>query len=638
MHWNVASECTSTVILCIIWIYARKGFSLNSLKNKLFQACFMTTFCAMTTNIVSTILIYQVAPTAITWIITLIYFLTTPLTGIVYFFYAVSILYEHQIKIPRLFAVTVIPAIGYTLLVVLNPFTKWLFDYNVEDGYFQGPLILTTYLIFYVYCLGCFVIVLIKGRLVDAPIRRILAGFPIIAGLVVIIQQMYPSVILSGSAATCALLLVYLYLQNKQISIDYLMGIPNRQEFLDMLYYLIKKRGGKPFFVAVFSMRHFKQINDKFGQHMGNNFLKAISSYFKEHSKPHRIYRISGDEIALLMETNKQPIIEETMTKLYMRMQEPWQSGEYSYKIESVIGAISYPDSINTREDVINGLEYAIAQAKEDPASGVCYCTSEMLQKARRKQQLIGIIKDAMEKDQMEVYFQPIWSIKKQRFTLAESLLRMPTTPIGPIYPDEFIPIAEDTGMIIDLTYMVLHKACDFVKCLLEQNVEIESATVNLSGVQVTQSGLAEKIFSIIDEHEIPYNTIKLEITESVLADDLEIMEVFLLKMRAKGIQIGLDDFGTGYCNLVSIMNMPLDVVKIDKSILWSSMTNEKSAIMTKSIIQAISDLGMKTVTEGVETEEQRKFVEDCKGDWIQGFLFAKPVPREDAERLFLKQ
>lgn len=641
MSWNIAAECISTVMLCIIWNYSRQSHSLPTLKNKLFQVCFLTTFLAMTSNILSTICIQNtgVIPLWVNWPVTTIYFIATPLMGVTYFYYALSILYENQPRFPKRWLFLLLPAVFYLLLVISNPFTGSLFSLSLETRYEQGPLIITTYLVFYIYCLFTCVTVVALGKRVDPTIRNILACFPLIAALVVIIQQIFPEVILSGSAATCALLILYLYLQNKQISIDYLLGIPNHKEFLNSLQLQIKRHKDASFTILLVSLRNFKQVNDTYGQQNGDEFLKTVCNYLSNTVKPYQLYRYNGDEFAVLIpESDKETIIR-LVKAIDGRFNQPWKSRDFRCMIGTVIAVTTYPKSADTMEDLINALEYTVSVAKDGKNGNICYCGPGMLDHVKRRFKVIDVLKDALTQGGFQVYYQPIWSVEKQCFTLAESLLRLPSTPLGPLYPSEFIPIAEETGLIVDITYYVLDTVCRFVHDLLDSGITmLESVTVNFSGVQFSQHNPAEKVISIIESHGIPYRMIKIEITESVLAESRQELEEFIDLMHAKGVEVSLDDFGTGYCNLVSVLSMDVDVIKLDKSLLWAAQKDQKTAIMMKSLARSVHELGMRVVSEGVETDEQMAFAEECCCDWIQGYYYAKPMPGEDAKRFLAER
>lgn len=630
MQWNIAPECISIIVLCIIWVYSRKGNVIPSLKNKLFQLCFFTTFVAMITNILSTWMIYHIhdVPLFITYCITLIYFVFTPLMGVAYFYYSSTFPFERK-PFPKYYWISCIPAIAYVLLVLSNPFTQALFTVNAA-GYFQGPYVAWTYIVFYFYCICCFFLVFIYKEKIDKPIRMILTTFPLIALLVILFQQLFPDIILSGTAATCALLMIYLNIQNKQISLDYLLGIPNHQEFMEAIQLLLHSKTVKHATIAVFSLRGFKRLNDRVGQQNGDAFLKTISSYI-QNLMGHRItYRYSGDEFAFIFVNETKENFSWIINEIQERMENNWEVNQLSAVIPFAIGMVEYPTIAENANDIINGLEHSVSRAKQDKSASVCVCTQKMLGELKRKNQVVAILQEAVRNQSLDVYVQPIWSIEEKRFTLGESLLRLMNTPLGAIYPDELIPIAEDTGLIIPMTYQILDKVCEFVYRLESEGIIMESISVNFSALQFTQENLIQKIYSIVDKNKIPPSRIKIEMTESVVAQN-ELFLSFIEAMHTKGIQIALDDFGTGYCNLVSVMSMPLDVIKLDKSLLWSSQEHPRSAIMMRTICQTVHELGMKIVSEGVENAQQDHFAKECGCDWIQGYYYAKPMPLEEA-------
>lgn len=631
MHWNIAAECISIVILFIIWVYSRKGNLVPSLKNRLFQMCFLITFCAMGFNIMSTILLTyeERSLCALTWVVTTIYFAATPLMGLAYFYYTVATVFENQGNSLRVMAWTGWPGCVYLIMVLFNPITKVLFNIDSMGCYTQGPLVFVTYIIFYIYCLAAVVLVVIKRNQVEPAIRRILAAFPLIAMIVIIVQQLWPEIILSGSAATCALLIIYLYIQNKQNSTDYLTGLPNRQEFLKMVELQI--RHNNRFTITVLSLRGFKRVNDTYGQHMGDEFLKIIGNYLAERTPIHCLYRYGGDEFAILTWGKKKEDVKEMIDKVAKRMGETWSAGKNTCMIPAVIGVVDYPDSADTVESLINGIEYAVSRAKETQENGVYYCGQEMMAAVRRRADIVSILEENLKTDSFSVYYQPIMSTETGRYTVAESLLRIPESPLGPLYPNEFIPIAEETGLIVDITYQVLDKVCRFINRLSDLGIELEGVHVNFSRQQFSQLGLAERIEEIIRKNGTPFSKIKIEITESTLAENSDVVAEFAKRMQRQGVLIELDDFGTGYSNIVSVMNTPLDTIKLDKSLIWSAMEHEESAVMVQSLTTVFHEMGLMVLAEGVETEEQADYVRQSGIDLIQGFLYSKPLPEEEA-------
>lgn len=640
MKWNIAAESISLVMLGIVWVYARKGSHLPTLKNRIFQGCLTVTFGAMLTNILSTVMIYHYTqiPLWATWLVTEIYFILTPLMGLAYFLYTVSIIYTEMKPLRKVILLGMIPGGAYTLLVLADPFTKNIFDINMEQGYIRGSLIASTYIVFYAYCLASIVVTVVNRHRIEREIYRILAAFPILAVLVIIVQQIYSDIILSGSAATCALLIIYLHLQNKQISLDYLTNVPNRQELLNMLGLMIKKTPERQFVLMVVSLRDFRQINNACGQQRGDAFLKEICQFLCKVGPNGNVYRFSGDEFALLFYDADEEQIKQCTAKIQERMTEAWQVDDYSFTLSAVIGVIYENGTGETIEKIVNSIEYAVFEAKTGKYGQVCYCDKEMLEKLDRKHEVIEILKEKLENQSFEMYYQPIYSVEDGAFKYAESLMRIPDSPIGPIYPNEFIPLAEETGLIVGITYVMLDKVCKFINQLLKAGVDVGAIHVNFSAVQFSQLDLAERVQEIIQRNHTPMSALEIEFTESTLAESPDVVTDFAMEMLKSGIKMGLDDFGTGYSNIATVINIPFGTVKLDKSLVWASMDKGKSALAIKNLSLTFKALGMKVIAEGVETEEQKQQVIDFGVDQIQGFYYAKPMPESEMIEFMLKK
>lgn len=640
MRWNIAAEAISMVMLGIIWVYARKGSHLPTLKNRMFQGCLLVTFSAILTNILSTLMIYRYdeIPLWLTGLVTTVYYVLTPLMGLAYFLYTVSVIYPdaQDGQLRRVVGVWLLPGAAYALMVLVNPFTHSLFTIDAARGYERGRLVFVTYLIFYAYCLASIVVTVYNHRRIDRKIYRILAAFPVLAVLVILVQQLYPDVILSGSAATCALLIIYLHLQNKQISVDYLTGVPNRQELLNMLGYMIKRAPNKRFVLVVVSLRDFRIINNTCGQITGDEFLKEVCRFLVQAGPRDNVYRFSGDEFALLFTNENVEQIKRCVRSVQSRMTQPWHAADYRFVLSAVMGVIAYNRG-DTLEKTVSAIEYAVYEAKTGKFGQVCYCDQKMLEKLERRRRIIQVLREQLAQQSFEMYYQPIYSVKTGTFRYAESLMRIPHSPIGPLMPYEFIPIAEETGLIAEITYVVLDKVCQYINRLLAKGIDVGSIHVNFSGVQFNQPDLAGRVLEIIRRNNTPPGAIVIEFTESTLAESTQVVTAFAMEMMQYGIKMGLDDFGTGYSNIASVINIPFGTVKLDKSLVWVSMESEKSALAIKNLSRTFTELGMKVVAEGVETDAQRRLVVDFGVDQIQGFYYAKPMPADEMEDFMLK-
>lgn len=319
-------------------------------------------------------------------------------------------------------------------------------------------------------------------------------------------------------------------------------------------------------------------------------------------------------------------------------MSGPWQVDEYRFVLPAVMGIFYHTGDEDTLEKIINSVECAVARAKEGKHGQVCYCDRAMLEKLERRRRIIQILKQQLTEPDFEMYYQPIYSVKSGEFLYAESLMRIPKSPIGPIYPSEFIPIAEETGLIVDITYIMLDKVCKFINRLIETGIEVGAVHVNFSGIQFSRPDLADRVLEIVQKNETPMPALEIEFTESTLAESTQVVTDFALQMLERGIKMGLDDFGTGYSNIATVIHIPFGTVKLDKSLVYAAMNSQKSALAIRNLTRTFKALGMKVIAEGVENEEQKNMVVEFGADQIQGFYYARPMPEDETVEFMLQK
>jgi diguanylate cyclase len=252
---------------------------------------------------------------------------------------------------------------------------------------------------------------------------------------------------------------------------------------------------------------------------------------------------------------------------------------------------------------------------------------SVMSSNPRRITNLEDLLHHALKNGGFEIYYQPLYNVYDGNFTEAEALLRLHDRNGGFIPPDEFIPVAEQSGLIMEIGNFVLDQVCKYIHSMLKCGADIDTISVNLSVVQLMQKNVVSRLMDIIRRNGISPNRILFEVTESTLVSDYELISGKLHEMKEQGVQFALDDFGTGYSNITHVTDMPFDVVKIDKSLIWESMENHKCNIMIRELTKMFKDINLSVIAEGVETKEQDDFVRECKCDKIQGFRYARPMP-----------
>jgi len=419
---------------------------------------------------------------------------------------------------------------------------------------------------------------------------------------------------------------------------DPLTHLPNRRLLLERLRQALdssehsKLRGALLFL----DIDHFKVLNDSLGHNTGDLLLKIIATRLKSFvGELDTVARIGGDEFVILLEDLRMDKIEaasyaeSVAEKVLHLIAQPCKLDAYQHTASVSIGATLFHDHEVGVEDILKQADIAMYQAKESGRNAIRFFDQEMQNAIAHRAKMEREIRIAIESQQFELYYQ-IQVDQKKIPIGAEALIRWKHPELGIILPAQFIPLAEDTGLIIPIGQWVLNTACAQLKRWQQQAHTRElSIAVNVSAKQFMQQNFVENIESIVKEHAIDPAFLKLELTESMFLENIESMINKMLDLRKIGVRFELDDFGTGYSSLQYLKKLPLNQLKIDQSFIRDIALDSNDKILVRTIIAMAHSLDLRVIAEGVETEEQRQFLMDHDCDHFQGYLFGKPIPIE---------
>ena len=297
---------------------------------------------------------------------------------------------------------------------------------------------------------------------------------------------------------------------------------------------------------------------------------------------------------------------------------------------------IQCPDDAASPEDVIDLI--SITTDSERYGTAVVYASEINIEHKRRTSYIEYSLRSGLFENRFEVYYQPIYSTKKKKLIGAEALIRLRDEEGQFISPEVFIPIAEKTGTILRIGEFVFESVCKTLSEIDLESCGIEKIDVNLSVAQCMQEILADQLLTIISMYKLPKSIINMEITETAMAHTPEVLLHNIEKLVEAGIEFSLDDYGSGYSNMNYMLTLPFSMIKIDKGIVWSAFSDKRACLALKSTIKMISELGMAVLAEGVETKEQAEWLSELGCDYLQGFYFAKPMPKKDFIELMKKE
>lgn len=423
---------------------------------------------------------------------------------------------------------------------------------------------------------------------------------------------------------------------------DPLTDLPNRSLFNARLVHTLKHAQHESTRAALFflDLDHFKNINDTLGHDVGDQLLVKVVERLKECVRDtDTIARIGGDEFTIILE--KIPSIQFVMNiaeRICKAISQVYRFNDRDLFITTSMGISIYPNDGDNMQILLKNADMAMYRAKERGRNKFEFFTQSMNQAMQKKTKIEANLRTALEKNEFEVYFQPLIDVNNMKITSLEALLRWKHPDMGMVAPSEFIPVAEDSNLIVPIGEWVLHNACERIQQWHQQGYAALRVAVNLSARQFLNHKLVQVIGGILHATGLDGKYLTLELTESLIMSDIENSIKIVNGLKELNIKIAIDDFGTGYSSLSYLKRFPIDIIKIDKSFITDFAADHHDAAIVKAIIAMAHTLKMKVVAEGVEKPDQLAYLKEFDCDEIQGYLLCPPVSARELTPVLNKQ
>jgi diguanylate cyclase (GGDEF)-like protein len=419
---------------------------------------------------------------------------------------------------------------------------------------------------------------------------------------------------------------------------DSLTGLANRALFADRLEHAITRgaRTGTQVAVLVIDLDGFKTVNDSLGHAVGDALLVGVSQRFCDALRSQdTIARLGGDEFAVLIEDLKIPEHAVVVAQLLLdALHAPVILADREVAIGASIGIAIAEHDTGAADAVLRQSDAAMYRAKREGKGCFRVFEQSMLAAALQRLELEQDLRNAVANDALDVFYQPIVDINSDAVIGFEALVRWEHPRRGPIAPKEFIPIADETNLIVDIGQRVLTKACQQATRWRTRHPLLHlTIAVNVSQRQLAHPSFASELEEVLACAGLPPTALVLEITESVLATDTGRVINTLEHLRKAGVRVAIDDFGIGYSSLAALADLPIDIIKIDKRFVDNVAKDAQGRGLVKAIIQLSSTLGLETIAEGVERAEQRDALRELGGTRLQGYVYARPLPPRQADQ-----
>ena len=629
--WNLAFDYAAVFVFVLIdiWYLSEKripmkqhSFYLVLLKTAMFATLFemSATYAARYMDVVG----YDVF-----FVVLTIQSILVDLTPLCLAYYLLLNSHTDFVKrrwVPRLFQVFALIIIAS---VISNYFYRWVFIFEEEK--FQllwGSVI--TYGIDVAMVITSFVTILRhKHKFAFLKVAPLI--FNCVCAVVACVFQLVFYVPMVNFMLALLCLTIFYYQQNTSMVLDGVTRQFNRKfwgEYVGNAFY-----EGKPFSAIVLAMDDFKMINKTYGVDAGDNLLLQVGTFLERKKYGQLVSRFGSDQFCIILQKNKGSV-EKIAKEIATRFNRPWYpKGEVSVMMSATICCIECPRDAESLGELVEVIDYSMTVAKKTKKGAITNVNDVELERIQRDKAIEKAVKTALAKEDLKVYYQPIFSVEKGCYNSAEALVRMQDEELGWISPGEFIPIAEKNGMIIEMGEYIFKKVCQFIRDFEIAKTAIEYIEVNISPVQLMQYDFADMMIGIMEEYSVKPSQINLEITETSSMSIAVAIEKNVSKLVDYGISLSLDDYGSGNANIDYINQLPFKLIKLDKGIIWDSFKSSKAGTTLEYTIGMLKALDLGIVAEGVETKEMMEQLAAFGCHYMQGWYYSKAVP----DREFMK-
>lgn len=524
---------------------------------------------------------------------------------------------------------------AWTFLVVIclfNPQMQWAAELG-EIGYREVGV---GYLIYVIDASMLIIIgwLLIKKKDDFKFLTTPLIAFLIISATVAAVVQLFNRALMLNLIITIFLLVMYLFQQSPDAVTDKLTGQFSRLFLGEYLKDCFIEE--KIFSAIIVDTDDFKYINQNYGVEIGDVLINQVGKYLGSMKSAGLVFHFNADQFCVIVDRRKASP-GEIAEEIRERFNLPWMLDKQEVMMSATICIVDCPEDANSAEGLIEVIDYSLESAKKVNKGGITHAHEIDLAKIQKTKNIEKVVKDAIAKDKIMVYYQPIYSVEKEGYNSAEALARLYDEKLGWISPDVFISIAEKTGLIVELGEQILHKVCKFIKENELSKTSIEYIEINVSPIQLMQRGFADRMLDIIRQYDVSPSQINVEITETAMMTSFAIVDANLSKLVKNHVAVSLDDYGSGYATINYINKMPFELIKIDRMIIQDAFKERKAGITLAHTVAMMNALELNIVAEGVETEEMRDTLMKYGCQYLQGWYYSKAVPASEFMQLITK-
>ncbi|MGN0155016.1 MAG: EAL domain-containing protein [Lachnospiraceae bacterium] len=641
MKLNFYLEGAGLIIGIILWCVSSRRYSIIDLKDQIYVRMVRATTFSMGLNMISFVIIRKniFSLLALAEIGICFSFLMMVLIWVYINEYLIESIYNKNSFSYKDYIIIGMPSFLNLLSLLVNWGTHSIFDVGKVEGSIQVvfnfgykiPYVLS------IVSLILYLIILSKDfQKIKEKKQFIFFAIPFIMVLIYYLQYRFKSIAILGFGYSIILLLIYIYSYNRIVRIDHLTRLPDGTAFKKMLDYRIGMNQNMT--VIMIALDDFKRLNQEYGYHNGDSFLKEIASYLEKNAPKHCLSRYEGDKFAVVFDNAD---MQETLPwceNVLERFEHSWKVKNLSHKMSVCITMVEYPQQAETSSEILEMLEYLNTYGKQCRKNQCIVCNEEFKAKMTRRIRITSILNEVIKEKKMYVEYQPILEVTENAFTRAEALFRLKDEYLGEIPPEEFFPIAEENGFVIEIGYILIDQVCQYIKTFVAEGRKAPIISVNFSRQQIMAEDVEQRLIEILDKYQLSTDAIALELPEKVFVMQHEAVKQQMVHLSQKGFRFYLDGFGIGFLDLSYLMELPFEIIKINKNMIKEAADKDSVYLLVSAMTAVFEENGKLILGDGIETEHLKEMADLLFMDFLQGYYFCEPVSEERAKMEFQRK
>lgn len=639
MTYNLDFLIAGLVLLLIVFYHYKehdnKQQRLDSTNNRIFRFFIATALADVSFDLLSSVLIMDESPELanLTNLVLILFYILQVIYPVALVFYAQTLREVSFDKIKKEMLIWLVLPTLILFLVLSNSWTGLLFSVDAGGVYHHGPLYLLMYGYAFVYAWVLVFLTLIHKKELSGRNVAVLWEFLLIECCCVIYQALHSNCLTTGFGISIGVTVLYLTIGNPSSYTDHMTGAFDKNYFDTWFHEQSLK--GKPVHIITITLPRLQHINRVFGSNVGNQLLRQITETLQQIDPHVQVFRVSGKKFFLVMQTLAD--YERTRDEALAFFRKTFDTDGGPVVFPAIICGIIHGERL-PENSFVAYTDYMAGLVQNTRETVLIQSDDKMMNGFLYERKIDIFLREAIEKDLFDVYFQPIYSLEKGGYVTLEALSRLWHPTLGYVPPDVFITLAEKNGQILKIGLLQFRRVCRFVKENQWIMEEIRNVKFNLSPVELLEYDHVEALLDVIREFGLKPSYFQFEITETAATEYSAPLYEALDLIQKAGVTLCLDDFGSGYANLDMILKLPFACIKIDRSLLRGLNEEPQVAFFYHSLVSVLNEMRYRVVAEGVETEEEKETLAQWGVDMIQGFYFSKPLSSPEIVELLKAQ